>query len=472
MGNVNIFKTRHRSRGTIERLGICGWGVSGRAVEKAVAGRKQILVFEARKLPANGKQPMGRVAEETVNGIPVLTGASWEHTPDRDSELHKQSAVFNAEISPDILSEIDVYEGRKRVRTERYYAGFDQADQRINDYRGNGATLKSLLTSTALGYMGAFFRISFGDSDAGLGLGKVSAAACRYEHATNAGNFHMRGFYNVMLDLFSETHPNTEVLYDTPICEIHNYGDYFKIVTTAGKEYYFEHFVLSVSVGVIKSGQIKFFPELSPEYLKAFDGLDMGIVEKIYMAPGQGFFIKNGIPHNKQINLLHNTERPIFAVANPAGKPVTMVLTGGKTTLEFSEMDDRELQEYMINRFREAFPDFRMEGFLRTRHHEDPYSLGSYPLEKPGYHGVRKIFNYPIGRFWFVGDNIHDPFAGQVPASFKSGTRVGRIIAGDDVDYDRTPEETKAREIERKLTHREKLAARKSFANGFSAYIR
>ncbi len=423
MSQLDAFKTRQKSRFSSDRVLLIGGGVSSFAAARDLADHRNILMLEA------SSRLFGRVSSEHIGGVTIDSGANWQHTPER-GDFHNEPAVHSAEVSHDNFRHSIFINGAETDPLPFYEAHF-KADRKINSNTVSGLTLEDLLTWELQSYHGAFFRNQFCDSDAGIEPEQVSADACRFEHQTNDGDVFVRGFEDVLMNMFSSTISRINMRLNCAVIEVHNRRDHVMVITADGSKYYAEHLLLSPSVGVLKSGLIKFTPELPKKFRDALDGVRMGVLEKFFCHLPPSFFINYSIQENAQIHILDQNNKPLFAVARPAGKPLLVFLTGGNHSHQLLARTETEIANYFLDALRKCYgEEVEFLDFKHTAHLKNPFTRGSYSAEKPGHPAAREFLQDPWLRMKIIGEAFHDPFAGQVPAAAKSGKIGARWVLG------------------------------------------
>lgn len=418
---LDVFLSPHLPRGEQERVILPGLGLTNLTIARGLLGYRNVLGMEAEDHFG------GRIGSIYMAGQVLDEGANWQHTPERGN-FRNEPSVYSATISHDNFLHEIILNG-KRADPYKFYRAHHAADQRINNNRVSGLSLEDLLTWEQVGYYGAFFRNQFCESDAGVEPEQVSADACLIEHQTNDGDVFKEGFERVIKNMFSETVALTPMLFNCPVIEIINGRDYATVITADGKKYYAEQVLPSPSVGVLKSGLIKFSPDgLPPKIQEALSGLRMGVLEKFILHMPQSFLSK--FQDNQQIHILDANNKPLFAVVRPAGKPFLIFMTGGNHSRKLMHRTENELVHYFREALRPHYGNLDVLDFKHTKHQLNPYRLGSYSAEKVGHPLARKHLQDPFGRVKLTGEAFQSPFAGQVPAAYESGLAAVDWVLG------------------------------------------
>jgi monoamine oxidase len=186
--------------------------------------------------------------------------------------------------------------------------------------------------------------------------------------------------------------------------------------------------VCTVPLGVLKSGAIRFHPELPPEKQAAYLSVDMGPVVKILLHFRERFW-------PRWLAMLGcgtgpvDIYWPVFYGAE--GKPpvITAYSTGPKAA-ELSKLGDEDARDLVITDLRRLFPKADPHGQLiahkRVDWATDPFSLGGYSFTRPGGVGGRqRLAAADTGAlFWAGSATITTPLTSSVEAAYLSGLRA------------------------------------------------
>jgi monoamine oxidase len=163
--------------------------------------------------------------------------------------------------------------------------------------------------------------------------------------------------------------------------------------------------VVTVPVGVLKAGGLRFEPALPDETLAALNGLRMGALTKLALAVD-----RSRIDLAEETSLFDLDERgsaTSFEIG-PRGQEVVFATLGGDRGREICELGEagavgfaRERLAVLLGaRAGEAVRDGRLAAWWT-----DPWSRGSYSLAEPGRADARAALRRPVGdRIWFAGE--------------------------------------------------------------------
>jgi monoamine oxidase len=195
-------------------------------------------------------------------------------------------------------------------------------------------------------------------------------------------------------------------------------------VTTDKGEIRARKAIVTVPIGVLKAGRIKFTPNLPLEQARALDGLRMGALSKI----GLRFETeKFGFTAHQFLAEIGEPSRAMTFEAWPYESELVVATFGGSYARGLAKQGEAAAVNHALERFlkiaggeaRKVFKGGALAGWS-----EDPFSLGSYAVVLPGKMKARDSLAKPVGeKLWF---------AGEATAGVFSMTAGGATIAGRD----------------------------------------
>lgn len=207
-------------------------------------------------------------------------------------------------------------------------------------------------------------------------------------------------------------HPVSEIRWDGPDVA----------VTTPSGTLHASACIITVPVGVLKAGAIRFTPELPARNRDALDGLGMGALTKIALklegdrfgvTPGASF-LEAGSP-GQLMNL------DLF----PDDKDIVIAYCGGDHARELSAAGTEAARAYVTELLTKMLGgDVRkaVTGISFPAWWTDPFSCGSYSVCLPGRENAREQLAEPIGGRIFI--------AGEATAGGGAMTVGGATLAG------------------------------------------
>jgi monoamine oxidase len=186
--------------------------------------------------------------------------------------------------------------------------------------------------------------------------------------------------------------------------------------------------IVTVPIGVLKAGAIRFSPELPAALTDALEGLGMGAYTKIALKLDR-----------ERVGALEATD--LIEVVDggavsfefwPFGRDLAVVLLGGDHARKLCEAGERAAIDFAVERLagmlggriRQAVTGGRLAAWWT-----DPYARGSYSVARPGRVAAREALRQPVdGRIFFAGEATAGGGAMTVGGATLDGERVARAV--------------------------------------------
>ena len=210
------------------------------------------------------------------------------------------------------------------------------------------------------------------------------------------------------------------------------YDNHGVTVLTARGAYVGDHAIVTVPLGVLKTGSIAFSPALPARKALALERLRMGTLNKIFLRFAKCFW-----PRNRDW-LEYVSDRPVmwpifFNLFRYVRKPVLTGFAVGAHGRRLEQMDDQAVIAEAMGVLRGAFGSNVPEPTCVriTRWTSDPFCYGSYCHIPPSASGEDcDALAAPIGqRVFFAGEATNRLRYGTVCGALISGNRAARTIA-------------------------------------------
>ena len=191
--------------------------------------------------------------------------------------------------------------------------------------------------------------------------------------------------------------------------------------------------VVTVSLGVLKSGAMTFSPPLPDEKTAAIAGLKMGLLNKVFLKFEEVFW------DNHAQLVAEPGERASwpfwFNFADLTGQPTLVCMNSGDLAREIETWSDEDTVAAAFANLQKMYgaqiPN--PTGQLVTRWWQDPYALGSYSHLPPGAGiALNKALAQPVGtRLHFAGEATEATHYASVHGAFLSGERAAAAIMSE-----------------------------------------
>lgn len=208
------------------------------------------------------------------------------------------------------------------------------------------------------------------------------------------------------------------------------------VITEDGSVYEADYVVLSVSIGVLQSDLISFYPPLPRWKTEAIHQCDVMVYTKIFLkfpckfwpcGPGKEFFI---YAHERRG---YYTFWQHMENAYPGSNILVVTLTNGESKRVEAQPDGETLKEAMEvlrNMFGPNIPD--ATDILVPRWYNNRFQRGSYsnyPIitNDQNFHDIKA----PVGRIFFTGEHTSERFSGYVHGGYLAGISTSKALLQD-----------------------------------------
>lgn len=185
--------------------------------------------------------------------------------------------------------------------------------------------------------------------------------------------------------------------------------------------------IVTVPVGVLRAGRIRFSPRLPDDTLRGLDGLGMGALMKIALRfDGRRF----DIPQGTDLWDIAGPRATFDFECWPFDRDIVVAVLGGDHARDIARLGEEGAVALALERFerlvgteaRAAFRGGRLAGWS-----EDPFAMGSYSHALPGHADARALLAQPVGgKMFFAGEATGgENFGGAMTAG-------GATLAGED----------------------------------------
>lgn len=205
------------------------------------------------------------------------------------------------------------------------------------------------------------------------------------------------------------------------------------VVTTNGQSLAASHVIVTLPVGVLKSGDVVFTPGLPAAIQSAIDAVGVGVLDKWYLRFDEAFW-----PDTDWICTLSPSDEPgewneWVNLERATGVPVLVGLIAADAALAMEERTDDEIIAEAMARLRTVYGEIPDPvGAQITRWSRDPFAQGSYSCWVLGTpETVRDDLAASINdRIFFAGEATHPEYPSTVHGAYESGLRAAdEVIA-------------------------------------------
>jgi monoamine oxidase len=188
--------------------------------------------------------------------------------------------------------------------------------------------------------------------------------------------------------------------------------------------------LITVSIGVLQSGLIKFRPALPPATISAIDGFSPGVANRVALYFDRDVF---GDRFNN-LTIIDGDAEPLAIHIPTFGFNYVVGQTGGRYASHLTRAGQKAATGYVLDRVAAVFGERIRRHFVRSivsAWDTDPWVLGAYASVKPGHFGAREKLAQPVeDRLFFAGEAVGMPMVATCGGAYWSGTQtIGRIAS-------------------------------------------
>ena len=221
---------------------------------------------------------------------------------------------------------------------------------------------------------------------------------------------------------------DADVELSAPVSAIDWSGEKVRL-TSGSRSWDCDAVIVTQSIGLLKSGQIAFFPHFPEGHSQALNNLEMGLLNKIFIQYPAGAQLQQG----DFLMMLEGRGGTVSVRQSLVdGRTIVAVLCDPVLSARVEQLDDREaanIAHRLIARaLGRGIPE--PEQSFSTRWRSDPWALGSYAHARVGATG-REIgqLSRPIGGKVFLAGEALCPWeVGTVTAAYASGALAAERI--------------------------------------------
>lgn len=410
--------------------------------------RTNYVVLEASD-KIGGRVQSEKIATPDGRNISVELGAAWAHCDTVEGSAEnpllphiRQSGKL---VHDDMAREFWIH--GQRLNFNKNIARIDRAHNIIREYRDADISVADLFDQSNLGSDTSSLVSTFGPPETGKPLSAVGVEDMREIVSRNMGEFLRGGLGNFIRDFAKPVERkiklNTPV---TKICWHTNGSEGIDIHTKNGDIYHAKHCVITVSVGVLKSGAITFEPPLPEAYQENLSRISMGDFNKVFLLFDEKFEFP--VNSNTHLDVRTKCDQDIFYLARGNGQTLVTAFMGDDLarlcdsnpgSLEDLASNPNSALAIAIRGLAEIWGENVRDHVIKSRVTQwgkDPLVCGGYSCVDVGYHHARDALAEPIDdRLFLAGEAVgaKNPQTGQnwathMPGAALSGERAANAV--------------------------------------------
>ena len=396
---------------------VVGAGAAGiAAARRVMAANRRVVVLEAASVVG------GRCVTDTATfDVPFDRGARWLHNAD-DNPVAKLARGAGMEVYPAARGQ-RIRIGRRNARAgeaEDFLATLVRANRAITEaVRGKPDVAAASVLPKDLGPWAGATDFVLGAQATGKDLTDLSALDLVTMVQRDSPSVCRQGL-GTLIGKLAEGLP---VVLSTPVTRIAWSGRDAQVETAAGT-LTAKAVIVTASTNVLRSGRIRFAPDLPKRQQDAAAKLGLGSYDHIALElPGNPL----GLARDDVVMEQSSDRATGLLLANLGGSALCQVDVAGSFGAELSARGEAAMvafaQEWLTKLFGADLGN-AVRRRTATRWNDMPYALGAMSAASPGGQPARKVLMEPLGSLFFAGEAAHETQWGTVGGAWDSGERA------------------------------------------------
>ncbi len=407
---------------------IIGAGIAGlTAARDLMDNGYKVLVLEA------SNKIGGRIRTNRALGIPVEEGAGWIHGPD-DNPIMELAEQTNQETFVTKDSSFTVFDEQGKQVSSQMITQMGEEHEDILEFIGSGMT-KDMPLSEAMEHLAPkltrdpvfrWMTSAYTEFDTGSPVEELSAMYFNEDDAFQGEDVILVDGYDRLLEPLTRGLP---ILTRKPVRRIAYHNRMGVFIETDREVFEADFAIVTVPLGVLKAGDIKFIPPLPEKHSNAIQRIGMGDLTKVAMKFDELHWPEKtqyfGLMTQQQGRWNYFLNHKPFNSAN-----VLTALSFGNYSRMIEGMDHAYMLEDAMKAVSTMFGSDvpYPRHYIATRWSQDPFTKGAFSYAKVG--SKPNDFNTlsePIGHcLTFAGEHTDFQYHGTVHGAHLSGKKAAK----------------------------------------------
>lgn len=426
--------------GEAQQVIVVGAGIAGlAAAQRLRAAGRRVLVLEARDRKG------GRIfTSKAWRGPAVDLGASWIHGAGPGNPIAQLAREIRARTAITDLENSELYNGEGGelgVQQQRRLSALRSQIRQLLDDRDLEVRDISLqtLVHEELDYaerssleqrMIDFLLNSMFEHEYGAAARQLSGRWFDAGRAYDGEELLFLDGYQVLIEHLST---GLDIRLQHQVTEVNYQGPAGVTVHTSQGSFSAQQLIVTLPLGVLKAGKVRFSPALPSSKLVAIERLGVGVLNKCCLLFPRAFWDTrlDWLNHLPQVGQAGQWTEWV-SLARPSNAPVLMGFNAADHGRRVeSQSDATQVQEAMAvlrRMFGAEIP--APQDVLVSRWASDPYALGAYSCHVLGSHPAQRddLAKSVNGRLFFAGEATDRQHYQTVHGAYQSGLRAANEL--------------------------------------------
>ena len=183
--------------------------------------------------------------------------------------------------------------------------------------------------------------------------------------------------------------------------------------------------IVTVSVGVLASGSLKFDPGLPMRHREALGKLSLGSYDHIALELAGNPL---GVRNDDLVYEKATSQRTAALLANVSGTSLCLINVGGSFGRKLAAEGEEAMIDFGIGWLADLYGS-SIKAAVKRRHatqwDKHPWVLGAFSSAAPGNQPARRVLMESLNNLiWFAGEAVDEPWWGTVGGAWESGERA------------------------------------------------
>jgi monoamine oxidase len=414
---------------------ILGAGAAGlRAADLLEKSKQRIGILEARdRIGGRIHTVSSHASNSSHPSYPVDLGAEFIHgRPPQTEKLLKEANI----LSYDVTDRHHFLSGQRLAENCRFWPQIQQVMSRLPAPDAEDVTFDKFLShqkslsSQTRRYARDFIRGFDAADTSKIGVAGLSLAEAEAEKMDGDALLRPLGGYHGLIAFLAQRikqrgvriHLNTivkQIEWSRAGCQVS------AVINGREKTFSAKKILITLPVGVLKSGSIRFAPEVKG-LSESLAGQEMGPVVKIIFHFKQAFWEEREL---EDLSFMHAPGKffPTWWTQLPLRIPILTGWAGGPMAEELGKFSDGQIRDAAMKTLAKCFATSR--GWLARRIEKawianwpaDPFSRGAYSyINAGGLPGAQRFHRLGENILFFAGEHAYPALAGTIAAALAS----------------------------------------------------